>query len=41
MKKLIIVLVIFFAGHYFGNIVLGATKAAYRVVAAEYQQATK
>ena len=41
MKKLIIVLVIFFAGHYFGNIVIGASKSAYRVVAAEYQQATK
>ena len=41
MKKLIVVLLVFFAGHYFGNVVIGASKAAYHIVAAEVQKAAK
>ncbi len=41
MKRLIVVLLVFFAGHYFGTVGIGASKAAYHIVAAEVHKVAK
>ena len=41
MKKVLIILAIFFAGFYFGSIAINAAKSAYKVVAEEIHDASR
>ena len=41
MKKLIVITLIFMAGHFYGNIVINAAKAMYDIAAQKVQDARR